>query len=208
METLKKFTTDDELRPWMQNVNIVGKYAYATDGIILVRKLITDNIPQSDIPDIVKNSFDVLFEKFAVKNNIDSDFVLNKLLEYKTEPVYHQYFVDCKECEGSGLVQYVYEYNGSDYTIDGECPACNGNCGSMTNRDKIESYDFITDLRAKFDGMTFKPKYVELILSTFGDIQFGITHQKMFFKSGEYEGLLMECLSNESCIILELTINL
>ena len=205
MEKLKKFTSDTkELRLWMQNVNIVGGYAYATEGHVLIRKPTIGKQEQSDVPEHVADTFISLLANLPVENKLKAKHALDIITKHKTEPVYANYIVECDECDSSGIVEYTYEYNGRDYTIEGECPACNGNCGTMVNWNKVLSYRYDSDLRVKIRTATFNPAFLELILTTLGDIEFGFANEKMFFKAGEYEGLLMEHLSNETCNVIDL----
>ena len=208
MEILKHFTSqnNNKLRLWMKNVNIVGEYAYATDEHILIRKKISKNQEQSDVPEHIPNRFKSIFDMFKVKFTLKSEPALTSIIKHKTDPVYANYMVECENCNSSGFVEYTHEYNGRDYTIEGECPACNGNCGTMVNWNKIVSYKYDSDLRVKIGDATFNPALIELILTTLGDIQVGFTREKIYFKSGEYEGVLIEYLSNDSCEIIELNL--
>ena len=140
-ETLDKifslFVGDDPLRPVMQKpIDIEGKYLAATDAhvLLIVDKDLCDY--ESDNPH--ENRMNIMavvpHETRSVKLNIQAV----NFEEYKTADEYKVYEkkVDCGACHGSGEVEVDFFYK-RNYSIDVECPVCDGSGVESEEKKKL-----------------------------------------------------------------------
>lgn len=106
---------------------------YASDGYVCI------SIPQSELvltyPDVttvnphrVQALHKVFtdFDKGACRSTTVSVASLAEILS-KAQLISDNYTIKCKECDGGGTVEYEYTASdGSDYSIDNDCPICDG----------------------------------------------------------------------------------
>lgn len=206
MENLKKFIDKKtNANEWSKDIFIIKDRAYATESHILVRKKLQENAPESEQPnESVKSNILSMFAGVKYNNVLKASESLKILSRYKTEPIYRTYEKRCKACNNSGYVEFEFCYDGKTYFEDCECPVCMGNCGTITDWNNIIDYGYNFNTLVKIEGKLFKAEFIDLILSTFSDVEIAVIKQMLYFKSDEYEGFLMENLGSDECVIIEL----
>lgn len=125
---LNLYTGSDKLRPSMRFPNLENENVYASDGHALIV------IPESEL--CLKYSTN---EKYPNAQKLINEIELKELTSIKAkvsdlakELTKARIEVDkdsikCKECKGSGAVEFEYEDKaGETHSIDGDCPICDG----------------------------------------------------------------------------------
>ncbi len=125
---LNLFTGTDETRPLMMFPNLENGIVYATDTHAVI------TIPENELS--LKYSSN---EKYPNAQKVIDDFSKKELQSIRVnvcdlakELTKARIEVDkdsikCKECKGSGTVEFEYEdKTGETYYIDGDCPICDG----------------------------------------------------------------------------------
>lgn len=116
VQILNMFISDDPYREWMQKpFNDAGK-TIATNSERLVA------IPQIE----EYNQLNKIGSIYPVNHNLKSLIKVNelqaKLKEFPTVDCYDTIIAECKECNGTGEVEWGY----GSYTKDFDCPVCDG----------------------------------------------------------------------------------
>ena len=125
---LNLYTSSDDIRPLLMFPNLSNGIVYATDSNGLI------SIPESELS--LKYNTN---EKYPNAQKVIDDLLAKSLSSYKVkvsdlakELTKARLKVDkdsikCKECNGSGNVEFEYEdKTGSMHYIDGDCPICDG----------------------------------------------------------------------------------
>lgn len=147
-----------------QKIYIVDDSKYvATDycRIILVNKELVGDLPNCE--DFGKNRIDSVFfnmTEFSKELNVSKlDDILSKIPLVKHRIV-------CEDCDGCGYVTYEYQSNnGRTYSIEGECPICDGKGYRYDDSEKlVPNYDdYLISFGTKH---TIKPEYVAKLVET------------------------------------------
>jgi hypothetical protein len=119
---LKIFTSKDDFRNWMQTSFLVGKKVVATNGWSLVA------VPKFN------NSYEDNSEKtktvYPIEYNCDKDILITEIKKAIAKAPLIDCFDEQKEkydaCYGDGEVEYEFSHRMKDYTIEHECPICDG----------------------------------------------------------------------------------
>ena len=125
---LNLFTGTDENRPAMMFPNLVNGIVYATDTHALVA------IPENELA--LKYGTN---EKYPNAQKILDDFSKKELQSVRVNTLdlakeltkarieVDKYSIKCKECKGSGTVEFEYcDKQNETHYIDGDCPICDG----------------------------------------------------------------------------------
>ncbi len=123
---LDAYCSTDETRPYITKPFLVGGYAVATNGHVMVM------IPEDMHPDVVKDSDapnETVLEIIALFS--DAEFKLADVPDYPAKQkclvcvgAGKVSFTDCKECHGDGAVNFFNDFNEYEHT----CQSCKG-CG-------------------------------------------------------------------------------
>jgi hypothetical protein len=125
---LNLFTGTDKTRPLMMFPNLYNGIVYATDTLALITipenelslkystntaypdaQKIIDDFEKKELQSIRVNVVDLAKELTKARIEVDKDSI------------------KCKECKGSGTVEFKYEdKTGETHYIDGDCPICYG----------------------------------------------------------------------------------
>ena len=122
-------------------------------------------------------------------------FSLNGIIRvYESLPdTQEKMLVECKECSGSGSVEFIYESNsGRDYHIDADCPICEGKGGCHKQTGRIVKDTNSSSFNIM--GVHINPKFINSIGSLSdgsGFIDIIPENGRIFFRIGEFEGLIM-----------------
>lgn len=129
---LNLFTCVDKLRPRLASPNLKDGIVYASDGHVLIA--IPDSELSLNYPTNEKYPSADKLLKEAILNCTESisvqiSDVVKELVRARIKV--DSDFINCKDCEGSGEVEWEYtSKNGYTHTIEEECPVCHGEGGS------------------------------------------------------------------------------
>lgn len=121
------YINKDEIRqnllsPWYEkNADMV----MASDGrqLIAIRK---DATVGGDFPTLAQNPIPLMGKSLGMISVRDMKDAL-LMLSTQDEAIAHEEEMDCEECGGKGIVEYVYTTkDNEEYYIDDDCPICNG----------------------------------------------------------------------------------
>lgn len=118
---LNLFVGNDKYRPALNQAFKQGDMVCATDAITLVAipiSLIGFNYPDQDKPDVssvldIRKECHEIIELSWLKELYNDIPMINKT--YK-----------CEACDGTGMVDYEFYFDGTIYTEEEECPVCRG----------------------------------------------------------------------------------
>lgn len=168
----------DKIRPVFNTPFAQGEYVYASDGHILIRVMrcaTNGSYNHSDKP-----GCSILFIETREELPITIQ-QLEKLISgvekvEETKTVGED--IECKECEGFGVVEWEYE----EWTKDFDCPACDGS-GYSSESKKVPTGRMIPDPYAviKLGCKTFMAEYIHTIAKTLEFL--GINEIKMRYNS-------------------------
>lgn len=147
---LNLFTSSDNHRPVMMFPNLSNGIVYASDSHALI------TIPENELSlkystnEMYPNA-DKILDDFS-KKELKSIWVNTSKLGHeltKARIEVDKDSIKCKECKGSGTVEFEYEdKKGESHYIDGDCPICDGEGGSVIdskfariNLDMIQNED-------------------------------------------------------------------
>lgn len=142
---------------------VQGDRVCATNGHIMI--FISKNLVETDYPAMDEPDCACFFEKEPNCNVTVQASVLAEKIKESTVMVpetYQQDRVQCKECEGNGLVEWKYK----TWAIKGDCPACNGM--GYIGGEVISTDRMIPDTSAytSLGSATFQRKYLQVLLDT------------------------------------------
>lgn len=125
------------------------------------------------------------FKPYSIQSIRDEASKLPQEEEYE--------YKECIECNGDGEVEYTYESkSGRNYEIDHDCPKCNGD-GHI----KLKTGRMIPDVNSYSFGFENSPFNILNVLSIFNipncpeSFEAITTNKKLYFRIGEFEGVLM-----------------
>ena len=145
---LNLFTSSDSIRPYMMFPNLKNGIVYASDGNVLI------SIPENELT--LKYKTD---DKYPNAGKTIEDFESKKLSSIKVKVSdiakelvkariqFDRYSVKCKECKGTGEVEWEYtSKDGDRHYKDNDCPECEGDGSSdKTHPFARVSLDMIED---------------------------------------------------------------
>lgn len=154
-ELFNKFTGENSglnlVTPFIQD-----GYVCATNGHILIRAKAEDvDFEATENPKAprVPEEWFVQHQDFAI--DLDRD----KFNGFKTKPEYDNP-EECQECSGDGEVTWEYEH----YTMDADCPACNGTGESQEPRTLTGGKVFDGLTQFQIQKAQFAPSTIELLI--------------------------------------------
>lgn len=162
---LNLFTSSDNFRPAMMFPNVYNGNVYATDSYALImipeRELALKYSTNDKFPSAHK-----LFEDFE-KKEFKSIWINTNALAYelvKARIEVDKDSIKCKECKGSGDVEFEYcDTKNETHYIDADCPICGGDgCSEIDSKfariklDMIQNEDG-TQVGIYIDDLYFHP---------------------------------------------------
>jgi hypothetical protein len=138
-EILNNFCSQDELRPWMKHpFNAFGK-TLATNGWVLIA---TPKISEYlDNTDKIKNVYPVVHNMQKI---YDVATLETALAKFPTEDEFDSVISKCNACNGDGVVDFEFSYNGKTYEIEEDCPVCDG-------EGEIETFSDVPNGKKRYD---------------------------------------------------------
>lgn len=119
---LNLFVGNDKYRPALNQAFKQGDMVCATDAITLITipiSLIGFNYPDQDKPDVSS--------VLNIRKECHEIIELSWLKElYHNVPMINKTY-KCEACDGTGLVDYEFYFDGTTYTEEEYCPICRGN---------------------------------------------------------------------------------
>lgn len=137
-EILKKFCTDDKLRPTLQEPRLVNDYWCASDSkrMIMVPSVLCCKInpkkTEGSFPNFLavldpgKIVTDYKFTLDDLRSAIDGCYKVEEVVEEPTENVLE----GCEACIGEGQIDHSVRFREKYYEYYCECPVCHG-CGKV-----------------------------------------------------------------------------
>lgn len=140
------YNPDDVVRPFMAHPFIQDGSLYASEGHFLIR------IPLSVVPKSLHSQYVTQEDKPKCKGVIPTDFPLDIVITYDMvkgiidslpeEKVISQKAEKCDECDGTGMVTYIYEASdGEEYETEDSCPICDGT--GLVDVDDPDNYEMV-----------------------------------------------------------------
>jgi hypothetical protein len=195
-EILKKFCSEEKIRPAMMNPFINGEFVCATNGHIgiIIPKSLTETDysknPTMRMIEVLDNT-DLLTKSLNIQ-------LRETMTNFPKEPIYETIGEEkkCPECDGSGEIEC--SECGNTY----DCKRCDGTgkIGHIIKTDKIIGEQIAEDYRVKINGCYFNPAYINLI----ADIADGWNilalsdRQASLWQSGDIRMLLMPIRYDEA----------
>jgi hypothetical protein len=197
----------DKTKEWMKAPFTYKNYVMATNGHIMCR--IPETLPEDKYVELIEGKTVKYPEEANTNIVLDVNYLLYKLSDLPRidEYDYIGQDVDCKCCEGSGLVDFKFEYKGKCYTESFDCPICKGDgleekIRSIPNGNKIIDKD---EYICKIGIYHYSCYYISLIVKVAHSLELKeilLSHQKSenglsVFKIGKVvEVLLMSMIIN------------
>lgn len=130
LKILNKIAKKDNFTDWMEKpFNAFGK-SIATNGYCLVATPMCGEFINRD--DIIKSIYP--FE-FNLNKKIKLQEIKDKLALIPIVDCYDEKEEECDACDGSGTVDFEFEYSRKTYEMEGECPVCEGE-GTILQKSK------------------------------------------------------------------------
>jgi len=120
---LKEFTGDDEMREFTNTPFAVGDRAMATDAhamVIIDAALAPDVLP---IANYDPNNILAIIPTYRESIGFITLEQIREILKKCPKVEKTEY---CPCCQGEGEVEYSFEYDGTEYLEDYDCPICDG----------------------------------------------------------------------------------
>ena len=156
-EILKKFCSDEEMRPAMMNPFINGDFVCATNGLIAI--IISKSLAEKDYS---QNPSLKLLEILESTTLLDTPINISfKDFNFPKEPIYETIDEerDCSYCNGTGECECM------DCGAEHECGKCDGTgkVGRKIKTGKIIGEEISDQYRIKIETTFFNPKYIAML---------------------------------------------
>ena len=132
---LRYFADQSSFHDYAQEPFIQGEYVYATDGKICIQ--IRKDLPSDEFEIRDKPNTLNLFTK---EKNQDRIITL-EMLKRAMDSIPKANFEKCPACDGTGKVDFEFEFSCKTYTTREECPACGGS-GDQHSFSPIPNYKY------------------------------------------------------------------
>ena len=189
-----QFVSKDGMREWMKEPFNVGNKTISTNGWALISTPKIDEY--EDKTDKVKTVY-------PMPKLFDKEITIEELkAKLKTVPLidcYDEIEKECDACNGSGYVDFTFDYGLKEYELEGDCPVCDGNGIIESKSDKPngkKEYDY--SKYGRIGNSIFNLNRIEeliLIAETMEENTIHILNQKDFNPSllqiGEIEIIMM-----------------
>ncbi len=200
---LRIFTSKDDLREWMKNPFIVGDKAVATNGYSLVA------VPKWS-GDYEKSEKTKMV--YPVEPNCNKIINTEQIKDaFSKVPLVDDYEeiseqLKCKECNGYGEVEWEYDGDKRTYTLDADCPVCDGAGISLEktkrhNGKKIYDYSkqiIISDSRFALSRIEDLLRVAELLEEDKVALIYQKPSSTCLFKIKDVDVLLMPLMSSDN----------
>lgn len=189
-----QFVSKDEMRGWMQEPFNVADKTISTNGLCLIA---TPKVGEyQDRTEKVKTVY-------PMPKLIDKQITVSELKEkLNTVPLvdcYDEIEKECDACNGSGHVDFTFDYGLKEYELEGDCPVCDGE-GIIASKpykpNGKKEYDY--NKYGRIGNSIFNLHMIEeliLIAETIDEKTIHILNQKEFnsslFQIGEIEIIMM-----------------
>lgn len=206
LEILNKFCSQNEFRPWMNHpFNAFGK-TFATNGMVMIA---TPQISEYlDYADKIKNVYPIVHN---MEKTYDVAALEAALAKCPTEDVFDSVIRKCNACNGDGVVDFEFTYNGKTYEIEEDCPVCDG-------EGEIETFSDIPNGEKRYKNKFIKINECGLSACRVADIVFVANKLKQanitliynlnqlspcLFKIGDVEMLVMPNMISTKADVIE-----
>ncbi len=150
LKILNRFCAKDDFRlDWIKNINNAYDKTVATNGIILVA------VPK--ISDEYKDVTEKISHIYPMQSNINIKYLINKIEEQAK--TYWPVVIKCKACEGSGEVEFSFDYDYQIHTLTGTCPVCDGSGENKENKTYYRFQETVVSLE-QINGLYYIAKSV------------------------------------------------
>jgi len=127
--------SNDELRPFMTEPFLIGDLVYSTNGYVLCR--IDKSKVERQYQDCQHSSplsiESMFYQKLFNDGKVEFGIITPEIIEQikSVAPMVDEYEdkgedKDCEACDGSGQVDYEFDYEGRTYYHEDDCPLCDG----------------------------------------------------------------------------------
>lgn len=203
---LKMFCSEDEThRVWMNKPFQYQNKAIATDAHVMVimgLELVSDLPPATE--DTPKSIDSLINLEKNLNFEIPLDILKEGLMKFDFAPELKQSgkYINCKECDGEGEVEWEYE----SYRSDFDCPVCDGSgYSSEPITYHTGNFDLAKYQKAKIIDCALDPIYLLLLYKTaliLGEEKITlisqVAHNKSnLFRIGNIEALVMPLLTEK-----------
>lgn len=154
-EILRSCTCSNEYHPEYRYPFSQGDYAVATNGTVIVfikSGKAEEGYNYSEKPDSIR----FLEKEVNCNVSITREQLLSLYNRYPTTTT-----VDCEACDGKGTVDFTFEFDNKEYTVEDSCPICAG-CGTveLPFRRRIKDKRYIT----RIGDLYFSLKSIEKLI--------------------------------------------
>ena len=189
-----QFVSKDEMRGWMKESFNVADKTVSTNGWALIATPKIDEY--EDKTEKVKTVYPMpkLFDQ-----QITIEELKNKLNTVPLVDCYDEIEKECDACNGSGYVDFTFDYGLKEYELGGDCPVCDGEGITQKKSDKPKGkkeYDY--NKYGRIGNSVFNIHRIEELIFIAETIEENIIHvlnQKEFnsslFQIGEVEIIMM-----------------
>lgn len=206
---LKKCTGKDT--DWFKTPFFVGERAVSTDKFSLI------SVPKFN--DVYKDMTEKTKGIYPLQHNCNKEILLSELKDAISKvpliDCFDKITTKCDACYGKGEVDYEFSYGVKDYTIEHECPVCEGE-GTVDKINELppgkKQYDYSKGI--KIGNSIFHIERIEfliLVAETLSSEIIYIVRQDTktrpnLFSIKEAEVLLMPMISNEEDVCANIII--
>lgn len=162
-EILNGYISSDELREAYNTPFTQDGYVVATNGHILIR------IPEGKV--------DIKYEKrdkpnvgliFVLQEECDIPISFSKLKKMYDDIPEVDEEEECEACSGDGKVEYEFVWDNTSYTLDEDCPVCDGSGYLGKTGKKVKD----PEKRIKIGNAKFSNRYIKQIIDTMQMFEF------------------------------------
>lgn len=143
---------------------IIGSRNAVTNKVMLITTpLYDDSLPDvtTKVLSYINLEHTTIYELTIPVHNLRK--ALNKIQVLNTAI---DLYAECKSCQGTCEVAYIYNYNNESYSVTEDCPVCGGT-GKVLKKLPIlpvNTKDYIENEFIGIRNLTFRPHYIEVIL--------------------------------------------
>lgn len=139
-------------QPFRQRRNI-----YATDKIALIQ--VSSTLPEEEYDALENPRADLVMSKPNNRNKVFTFDGLATLLNL----IPKVFFEECDACDGTGKVEFEFEYNGDTYYHSADCPLCGG---TGEQNLPVAKCNYRYGVKLESDTWPLKQKYLVKLIQT------------------------------------------
>jgi hypothetical protein len=121
LSLLNRFTSKEDNREWLKSPFNAGNRTIATNGDCLLSVPLQEGF--IDRSERIKHIYPI---GHTINIPISVAILKQKLSEFPFVDCFDEIKIECDACDGSGLVDFVFYHNGTEYELREECPVCDG----------------------------------------------------------------------------------